>query len=331
MSLPADPPRRHEAAQEDVDKLLRLGSRYCVDFAWLVERDKTPSLHDGFSFTYRGILRPEGRKVALKTFRSRAFGEEDHGQKCYSSGQWVLREVYLLCQLRHKNILLLLGITTTFDKTISIVSPWMDRNAHEYVQDPTIDPRPLILGIAKGLRYLHDHQPPVYHGDVKGDSRFSRVLVSPFSSTLRLTLPWMAPERLDFDLDASRVTPEVDVWAFGMTALELFTRRLPFHSLNQFPAVMTRITRGPPPDLPGAECTYSRLTEKWWRICSLCWKYDPSQRPTMLRIVEMIVDTENDTKGHTESRMEESLTENHATLPSRSRSWLSIRSLFRRK
>lgn len=155
MSLPADPPRRHEAAQEDVDKLLRLGSRYCVDFAWLVERDETLSLRGGFSNTYRGILHPEGRKVAVKTFLPRAFGEEDRGQKvcsqcistafleCYSSGQWVLREVYVLCQLRHKNILPLLGITTTFDKTISIVSPWMDRNAHEYVQDTAIDPRPL--------------------------------------------------------------------------------------------------------------------------------------------------------------------------------------------
>ncbi|KAI6000331.1 kinase-like domain-containing protein [Pisolithus orientalis] len=265
------------------------------------------------------------------------------------SGQRVLREVYVLCQLRHKNILPLLGITTTFEKSISIVSPWMDRNAHEYVQDPTIDPRPLILGIAKGLRYLHDHQPPVYHGDVKGLNvlisdegqplltGFSLSFLVNFAFDLPVEVPiggtprWMAPECFGIDSDASGVTPKADAWAFGMTALELFTRRLPFHSLNQFPAVMTRITRGPPPDLPGAECTYSRLTEKWWRICSLCWKYDPSQRPTMLRIVEMIVDTENDTKGHTESRMEESLTENHATLPSRSRSWLSIRSLFRRK
>lgn len=331
MSLPADPPRRHEAAQEDVDKLLRLGSRYCVDFAWLVERDETSYLYDGLSSTYRGLLHPEGRKVAVKTFRSRAFGEEDRGQKR------VLREVYVLCQLRHKNILPLLGITTTFDKTISIVSPWMDRNAHEYVQDTAIDPRPLILGIAKGLRYLHDHQPPVYHGDVKGFnvliSDEGQPLLTGFSLSFLVnsafdlpvevpsggTLPWMAPERFGINSDASGVTPEADVWAFGMTALELFTRRAPFHGLKHV-QVISRIMKGLLPDLPEAESTYSRLTEKWWQICSLCWKYDPSQRPTMLQIVEMIVDAESHTKGDTESRMEESPTENRATLPSHSRS-----------
>ncbi|KAG6328097.1 hypothetical protein ID866_10993, partial [Astraeus odoratus] len=53
----------------------------------------------------------------------------------------------------------------------------MDRgNAHDYVQDRSIDPRPLIIGIAHGLQYLHDHKPyAIYHGDLKG----ANVLISP--------------------------------------------------------------------------------------------------------------------------------------------------------
>ena len=59
-------------------------------------------------------------------------------------------------------------------------------NAFDYVQDPAIDPRPLvccmdvsypytsqlviqILGIANGLHYLHTFkQGPIIHGDIKG-------------------------------------------------------------------------------------------------------------------------------------------------------------------
>ena len=58
-------------------------------------------------------------------------------------------------------------------------------NAHNYVQDKTVDPRPLVSahirgysylnttmqidGIAAGLHYLHNHEPyPIFHGDLKG-------------------------------------------------------------------------------------------------------------------------------------------------------------------
>ncbi|KAI6035600.1 hypothetical protein F5J12DRAFT_705849, partial [Pisolithus orientalis] len=72
-------------------------------------------------------------------------------------------------RLAHENILPLLGITTEFDSTVSIISPWMQNgNAHNYVQDTTVDPRPLILGIAQGLHYLHNYMPSsIFHGDLK--------------------------------------------------------------------------------------------------------------------------------------------------------------------
>ncbi|KAI6151690.1 hypothetical protein BKA82DRAFT_3949481, partial [Pisolithus tinctorius] len=75
-------------------------------------------------------------------------------------------------RLAHENILPLLGITTEFDSTVSIISPWMQNgNAHNYVQDTTVDPRPLIMGIARGLHYLHNYVPrSIFHGDLKGVS-----------------------------------------------------------------------------------------------------------------------------------------------------------------
>ncbi|KAL4079685.1 hypothetical protein J3A83DRAFT_4086203, partial [Scleroderma citrinum] len=80
------------------------------------------------------------------------------------------RELHLWSKLRHENIVRLLGVTTTFDFTVSIVSEWMAKgDAYNYVQDTSIDPRPLLVGIAHGLHYLHNHpQGPIFHGDLKG-------------------------------------------------------------------------------------------------------------------------------------------------------------------
>jgi len=61
--------------------------------------------------------------------------------------QRLLREVHVWSQLEHKNIVKLLGVTTAFDHTISVVSPLMSRgDAFNYVQDPKVDPRPLVCG-----------------------------------------------------------------------------------------------------------------------------------------------------------------------------------------
>jgi len=100
--------------------------------------------------------------------------------------QKFLKEVHVWWKLDHTNVHPLLGITTEFDLTVSIVSPWMENgNAHNHVQNKTVDPRPLVSarirsysclnttmqieGIAEGLHYLHTHTPhPIFHGDLKG-------------------------------------------------------------------------------------------------------------------------------------------------------------------
>ncbi|KAI6112193.1 kinase-like domain-containing protein, partial [Pisolithus croceorrhizus] len=92
-------------------------------------------------------------------------------------------EINIWSQLRHENIMPLLGITTKFDNTVSMVTEWMERgNAHRYVQNMAVDPRPLLLDIARGLNYLHDLG--IVHGDVKGEnvliSRGGRALITDF-------------------------------------------------------------------------------------------------------------------------------------------------------
>ncbi|KIO04999.1 hypothetical protein M404DRAFT_949063 [Pisolithus tinctorius Marx 270] len=152
----------------------------------------------------------------------------------------MLDEAHTWWQLRHSNVLSILGITTDFDGTVSLVSPWMDGgSAHAYVQNANRDPRPLIKDIALGLRYLHKHpKGKIIHGDLKGDnvlitsdgravltdfglsvlenSSFSMTVSREFGGTLR----WMAPELVGtLGSNDPNFTLEGDIWAFGMTML----------------------------------------------------------------------------------------------------------------
>ncbi|KIM54861.1 hypothetical protein SCLCIDRAFT_30817 [Scleroderma citrinum Foug A] len=278
----------------DIQPMLRdlaeRASRYCTDLGDKVDRDITKIVRGGSAFVYRGILRPEGVPVAVKTFH---FGHKSDS---------LLHEVHVWSKLCHRNVLPLLGITTKFDQTISIVSAWMTLgNAYDYVQNMEVDPRPLLVGIATGLQYLHSHKPnPIYHGDLKGlnvlisndgrpllvDFGFSFIVNSSDVEGGRGGTPhWMAPEQFESDECTALATAQADVWAFGMTALELFTRQRPFPEIDTLPRLIIRIILRGPPDRPSDETTCFRLTDEWWNICLSCWHSDPMTRPRISDIL----------------------------------------------
>ena len=72
-----------------------------------------------------------------------------------------------------------------------------------------------------------------------------------------------------------------------MRLQELFTRALPFDSTCSSEELERRIWQGPP-DYPSGETTCQRLTDGWWRICLLSWSREPSQRPSVDEVLEMI-------------------------------------------
>ncbi|KAI6130888.1 kinase-like domain-containing protein [Pisolithus thermaeus] len=166
--------------------------------------------------------------MAIETFHCMLSGSEVELKRLF-------REVHVWSKLRHENIVPMLGISTGFDFTVSIISEWISLgNAHNYVQNTENDPRLLLEDITSGLYYLHSHDlGPIVHGDLKGlnvlVSSDRRALLSYFGlSTLNISTfsmsidtprggscHWMAPELLD-DCPASTAS---DVWAFGMKTL----------------------------------------------------------------------------------------------------------------
>lgn len=143
--------------------LSRHAARYSVNLNGQVVCDTSyHPLCGGSADVYRGTMQSTRAEVAIKIIRGDLASD-------ITAIKRTLREVHIWSKLQNENILPLLGVTTDFDCTVSIVSPWMmSGNAFTYVQDKTVDPRPLLMGITRGLCYLHTHNPPIFHGDLKG-------------------------------------------------------------------------------------------------------------------------------------------------------------------
>jgi len=98
--------------------------------------------------------------------------------------------------------------------------------------------RKACKGILKGLNYLHTHEPPIVHRDLKGsnvlvdlnfcvklaDFGCSKCDVSTQSFTTRGSMQWMAPEVLQ----GGGYGRKADVWSFGCVIIEMATAADPW-------------------------------------------------------------------------------------------------------
>ncbi|KAJ2912857.1 hypothetical protein MD484_g7549, partial [Candolleomyces efflorescens] len=160
--------------------------------------------------------------------------------------QRLIRESRLWQQLDHPNVLLFLGLVSdsSFGPIPGLVSPFCDRGSvlDLVKKNPSARRFSIILGIANGLQYLHNHG--VVHGDLKaqnvlvgdngapllcdfGRSKFiaRRGYTTEFTGTYR----YLAPELLDSPVDSSEgdeppepsTTKETDVYAFALIGVEV--------------------------------------------------------------------------------------------------------------
>ena len=155
-----------------------------LDLRDRVSRDDSKLVGFGTSGTvYEGTLDPGQTKVAVKVVRSADKSTPSRSVLEVSSlyailsailhnmYQKLLNEVYVWSKLVHENIIKLLGLAPAdFDHTLSIVSPLMSRgNAFDYVQNPVIDPRPLVCGM--NVSHLLPFSP--YHLDPWNSKRIA--------------------------------------------------------------------------------------------------------------------------------------------------------------
>lgn len=203
-----------------------------------------------FKTVYKGVDLEKGTEVAWNKLRP---GITEHDfRKLYE-------EVRLLEHLVH-------------DRIINFVHSWIDAENQlvfitEYMTSGTLKQylkttkrvklkviKEWCKQILEGLAYLHSHEPPIIHRDIKcdnvfingatcevkiGDLGLATVTRQDNSMSVIGTPEFMAPEFYTEHYDSG-----VDIWAFGLTMLEMITGECPYAECQNIAQIFRKVSSG---------------------------------------------------------------------------------------
>ncbi|QRV91852.1 Tyrosine kinase specific for activated [Ceratobasidium sp. AG-Ba] len=154
-----------------------------------------------------------------------------------------------------------------------------------------------------GFEYLHEEN--VVHGDIKGDN-----LVMDQDGTIKLTdfglsitdeavfqfsqtdpgggtTRWMAPELFG---DGPQRSRETDIYAMGMTILEIITGDVPFREIKSGHSIIWAVRQERrTPQVPELEHNSASGQDMiLLGVLKWCWKYNPAERPTARQVAYML-------------------------------------------
>ncbi|KAF8602002.1 kinase-like protein [Ceratobasidium sp. AG-I] len=223
--------------------------------------------------------------------------------------QDINEELHTWSNCRHLNVLPLLGLVD-FRNQIGLVICWMENGSlPTYLyRHPEVDRCQMCAGMCEGLAYLHSQN--IVHGNLRGlnvlvsDDR-SPMLTNvggPFALDITkqstkivsggLSIRWAAPEFLDAKVDCSFAA---DVYALGMTILEIITGKVPYSNVRTDPAVVSwvLVRQQPPPRPEDFISSNSEGGNTLWSLLTSCWMNQAEHRisadyirDTMNRITE---------------------------------------------
>ncbi|KAI5115173.1 hypothetical protein M0805_009706 [Coniferiporia weirii] len=191
------------------------------------------------------------------------------------------------------------------------VSEWMDnRSVLEYTKDhPDCDVLHLIIGIAKGIEYLHQNN--VVHGDIKSDNilvnSLGDAVVHGFEISRAMdatqaslggnttnpngpagTARWIAYELLAESETYTKHSKESDVWAFGMTVYELLAKERPYADIFIPAQIVHNVMHKKLPPLPISFNSLPLELQETWGLCKACWIFNPQRRISMANSVKWL-------------------------------------------
>ena len=181
--------------------------------------------------------------------------------------QRLLSEVEILKRLDHKNVLKFYhSWNATSEKTgevsVNFITEACAGTLNKYAArfKNNLDMRAVkswARQILRGLDYLHSHEPPIVHRDLKcdnifvngnageikiGDLGLAAMLDHQRTHSVIGTPEFMAPELYEEDYDE-----RVDIYSFGMCLIELVTFECPYNECKNPAQIYKRVSSGIPP------------------------------------------------------------------------------------
>ncbi|XP_027337735.1 leucine-rich repeat receptor-like protein kinase PXC2 [Abrus precatorius] len=260
----------------------------------------------GFGVVYCTVLR-DGHSVAIKklTMSTLTKSKEDFE-----------REVQVLGKIKHQNLVALEGYYWTPSLHLLIYEYLARGSLHKLLHDDNsknvLSWRrrfKIILGMAKGLAYLH--QMDIIHYNLKsinvfidcsdepkiGDFGLVRLLPMldhcVLSSKIQSALGYMAPE---FACRTVKITEKCDIYSFGILILEVVTGKRPVEYMEDDVVVLCDKVRGALDDGKVEQCVDKKLMGNFAseeaipviKLGLVCASQVPSNRPDMVEVVNIL-------------------------------------------
>jgi len=209
-------------------------------------------------------------------------------------------EMRIWAQLRHENVVRLLGHTEEPEGPGLVSISYLHGDVLNFLaKNPSVNREIICADIALGLQYLHEHKPPIIHGDLKGRNvlidREGRASICDFGLSIILdggptghtssnfggSLRFLPPELLE----ESTRTAQTDIYTYACTCIQILFDQEPYHQLSKEAHVIRAISDHRLPIEPSnEEVTFPSLL----RILNRCWDHDRWRRPPLNLIVDTI-------------------------------------------
>ncbi|XP_034566916.1 dual specificity mitogen-activated protein kinase kinase 6-like [Notolabrus celidotus] len=163
----------------------------------------------------------------------------------------------------------------------------------------------ITVAIVKALEHLHNNL-SVIHRDVKPsnvlintegqvkmcDFGISGHLVDSVAKTMDAGCkPYMAPERINPDLNQKGYSVKSDIWSLGITMIELAILKFPYDSWGTPFQQLKQVVDEPSPVLPA-----DRFSPEFVDFISQCLRKKPNERPAYTELMQHPFFTLHDSK-----------------------------------
>ncbi|EUC63329.1 tyrosine kinase catalytic domain protein, partial [Rhizoctonia solani AG-3 Rhs1AP] len=197
-----------------------------------------------------------------------------------------------------------------FRGQIALVTPWMKAGSlnQRILRGLLLSPLQTCIQLATAVEYLHTNG--IVHGDIKPDNVLmtdeEQVQLADFGSAIstlatalnftrtnsfNFTTRFAAPEVLKED--TRTFTKEGDVYALGMTMLNVMTGQPPFAEKWEASVIIEVVYKKRQPSQPNfGPSLQGDAANKMWDLLKWCFAYEPGDRPKASQVKVALTEVE---------------------------------------